>query len=54
MKQKKAFAVTLELVLVILLCGVVAGICIAVFTDNLSDLFSNDRHYKGLFERKAD
>ena len=54
MKQKKAFAVTLEFILVVLLCCIAAGVCMAVFTDNLGDLFGNDRNYKNIFERRAD
>ncbi len=52
--KKEAFAVTVEYVLIILLCGVVVWICLAAFSDNLSVLFGSDRNYKKLFERVAD
>lgn len=51
MKKKKAFAVTLEMVLVTLLCCAVVMVCLASFTDNLSNLFDGNRHYKKIFER---
>ncbi len=54
MKKKEAFAITLELVLVILLCSAVVGLCLAAFTDNLSNLFDIERNYKRIFERVAD
>lgn len=52
--KKKAFAVTVEFVLVVLLCCAVVGVCLTAFTDNLSDLFGSDRNYKKIFERRLD
>jgi len=51
MQQKKAFNITVEFILVLLLCGAIVGVCLTLFTDNLSTMFSSDRNYKKLFER---
>lgn len=61
MKKKNAFAVTIEMVLVILACCIVTAFCLAAFSDNLSNLFGNDsdtstpkRNYKTIFDRTLD
>jgi len=52
--KKRAFAVTVEYVLIILLCCAVVGVCLAAFTDNLNVLFGADRNYKKIFERRVE
>lgn len=53
MKKKNAFAVTIETILIFLLCSTVVIVCLQLFSDNLADMFSNDRNYKKLFNREA-
>jgi len=52
MKKKKAFVVTIETVLLFLLCTTVVMVCLQMFSDNLADMFSNERNYKKLFNRE--
>lgn len=52
MKKKKAFVVTIETILLFLLCTMVVLTCLQMFSGNLSDLFGQDRHYKKLFLRE--
>lgn len=52
LRKYRAFAITVEFILITLMCCAVVGVCLAIFTDNLSDLFSSDRNYKKIFERK--
>ena len=54
MKNKKAFTITLEFILIMLMCTAVVGVCLAIFTDNFGGLFDNSRNYKTIFERRAD
>lgn len=49
MKKKKAFAVTIETILLFLLCTTVVLVCLQLFSDNLKNLFDDDRQYKKLF-----
>ena len=51
MKKKQAFAITVETVLMILLCTTVVMTCLSMFSDNLSNLFDNSRNYKKIFSR---
>ena len=53
MKKKNAFTVTIETILIFLLCSTVVIVCLQLFSDNLADMFSNDRNYKKLFNREA-
>ncbi len=52
MKKKNAFVVTIETILLFLLCTTVVMVCLQMFSDNLSDLFSEERSYKKLFNRE--
>lgn len=66
MKKKNAFVVTIETILLFLLCTTVVLICLQMFSGNLSDLFGCDpqkdtsctinnkdtRSYKKLFLRE--
>ena len=54
MRKKQAFAITVEMVLMILLCATVVMTCLRLFSDNLSALFSQERNYKKIFERVSD
>ncbi len=54
LKKFSAFAVTVEFVLITLLCAVIVGVCLAKLTDNMGNLFTLDRNYKKLFERRMD
>ena len=65
MKKKNAFVVTIETILLFLLCTTVVIVCLQMFSANLSDLFGCDpqkdinctienpetRNYKKLFLR---
>ena len=52
MKKKNAFAVTIETILLFLLCSTVVIVCLQMFSDNLNDLFSAERNYKKIFVRE--
>ena len=51
MKRKNAFTVTIETLLIFLLCTTVVFVCLQLFTDNLGEMFSDKQHYKNIFNR---
>ena len=51
MKEKKAFTLTIEMVLVILACTAAAFVCLAAFSDNIANIFADERNYKTIFQR---
>ena len=51
-EKRKAFNITVEYVLILLLATALVGACLSVFTDNLSVLFSQERNYKTIFNRE--
>ena len=53
-KKKKALAITVEFVLVVLLCLALLGVCLSAVTDNFSKVFEGGRNYKKLFERRME
>ena len=53
-EKRKAFNITVEYVLILLLATALVGACLSVFTDNLSVLFSQERNYKTILKHEKE